>query len=185
MSWTNPIPQPLPQRIGEGERRQVTSFNNAAVIPPMPWGDRGGLDRAMAESDPKIFDGWAHTHTDRAVYRDIQERARLMRRNPTPAENILWQRLRQKQVGGFYFRRQHPIGHFIVDFYCAEAKLVIEVDGSVHRQPGHHEYDADRQLFLEHLGVNVIRFDNAQVLQETDAVVEAIAEAALRLARGE
>ena len=115
-------------------------------------------------------------YTDRAISRDVKERARYMRKNLTPAESILWQRLRRKQVGGLRFRRQHPIGRFIVDFYCAEVKLVIEVDGAVHFQPGHDEYDAARQGFLEQLGLNVLRFDNAQVLRETDKVLEAIAE---------
>ena len=115
----------------------MTCFNKAAVIPPMPWEDRGGLDRAVAEINPKGFQGWAHTHTDRAIYRDIQERARFMRQNPTPAENILWLRLRGKQVRGFHFRRQHPISRFIVDFYCSTARLVIEIDGSIHDAAEH------------------------------------------------
>ena len=130
----------------------------------------------MAESDPKNFDGWARTHTDRAIYRDIQERARLMRRNPTPAENILWQRLRQKQIGGFQFRRQHPISRFIVDFYCAAARLVIEIDGSIHDAAEHKEYDAARQACLEEIGLRVLRFSNAQVINETDAVVDIVAK---------
>ena len=98
-----------------------------------------------------------------------------MRKNLTSAEDLLWQRLRRKQVGGLRFRRQHPIGRFIVDFYCAEARLVIELDGPVHHQPGHDEYDADRQEFLEQLELKVIRFDNAQVLHQTDDVLETIA----------
>ncbi len=121
--------------------------------------------------------GWAHTHTDREIYDDIKERARFMRQNPTRAEVILWQRLRGKQIDGFRFRRQHPINRFIVDFYCAEARLVIEVDGAVHDEPGHAEYDEDRERFLQALGLTVLRFGNAQVLRETDAVVEVIAEA--------
>ena len=104
-----------------------------------------------------------------------------MRKNLTPAEDLLWQRLRKKRFGGLRFRRQHPIGRFIVDFYCAEARLVIEVDGSVHRQPEHDEYDADRQEFLEQLGLKVIRFDNAQVLHQTDAVLEEIVDELLRI----
>ena len=130
----------------------------------------------MAESDPKTFDGWAHTHTDRAIYHDINERARFMRQNPTPAERILWRRLRHKQVGGFRFRRQHPIGQFIVDFYCATARLVIEIDGSIHDAPEQREYDAARQAHLEEIGLRVLRFSNAEVINETDAVVEIIAE---------
>lgn len=115
-------------------------------------------------------------YTDRAINQDIKERARLMRKNLTAAESILWQRLRRKQVGGLRFRRQHPIGRFIVDFYCAEARLVIEVDGEIHDEPGHTESDEDRQRFLQALGLRVLRFRNAQVTRETDAVVAVIAE---------
>ena len=99
-----------------------------------------------------------------------------MRQHPTVTEAILWQRLRHKRVGGFRFRRQHPIGRFIVDFYCAEKKLVVEVDGETHSQLGSEEYDSQRQLFLQHMGLKVLRFANEQVIGETDAVVEAIAE---------
>ena len=87
--------------------------------------------------------------TDRALYRDLKMRARLMRKHPTPAEAILWERLRHRRVCGFHFRRQHPVVRYIVDFYSAEAKLVIEIDGSVHDEPGHGEYDGERQALLE------------------------------------
>ena len=100
-----------------------------------------------------------------------------MRRHPTPAEALLWKRLRKRQVKDYHFRRQHPIVRFIVDFYCAEAKLVVEVDGSVHDAPGHDEYDADRQQFFEALGLRVLRFTNADVVGKTDAVVNVIAGA--------
>jgi len=116
-------------------------------------------------------------YTNRAIYRDMKERARYMRKHPTPAEAILWKRLRKRQVKGFHFRRQHPIVRFIVDFYCAEAKLVVEIDGSVHNQPGHDEYDTERQSFLQALGMRVLRFTNSQVVTETNAVLHAIAEA--------
>ena len=116
-------------------------------------------------------------YTNRPIYRDMKERARHMRKNPTPAEAILWARLRKRQVKGFQFRRQHPIVRFIVDFYCAEAKLVVEVDGSVHDQPWHEEYDVERQQFFEKLGLRVLRFTNAQVVAETEAVIDAISEA--------
>ena len=130
----------------------------------------------MAEGDPKNFDGWAHTHTDRAIYQDIKERARFMRRNPTPAEQVLWRRLRGRQIGGFHFRRQHPISRFIVDFYCAAAWLVIEIDGSIHDAAEQREYDAARQAHLEEVGLRVLRFSNAAVINKSDAVVEVIAE---------
>ncbi len=133
----------------------------------------------------KKKDGWAHTHTDRDVYHEIKLRAKHMRQNPTVAENILWRRLRRKQVGGFSFRRQHPIGRFIVDFYCAKARLVIEVDGEIHDGSEQAEYDASRQEFLEGLDLKVLRFDNAQVYQATDAVIEAIAESLYGLSEDE
>ncbi len=121
-------------------------------------------------------DGWVHTHTDRRIYDEIKSRARVMRKEPTHAEEILWGKLRRKQVGGFRFRRQHPIDHFIVDFYCAVARLVVEVDGSIHNEPEQIDYDKARQAHLEHKGLRVIRFSNAQVIQETDAVLDVIAE---------
>ncbi len=115
-------------------------------------------------------------YTNRALYRDLKIRARVMRKHPTPAEAILWQRLRHRRVGGYHFRRQHPVVRYIVDFYCAEAKLVVEVDGSVHDEPGHDEYDVERQAFLEELGLRVLRFHNCEVLQGIDEVVKVIAD---------
>ena len=89
-----------------------------------------------------------------SVYRDLKERARLMRKYPTLAEAILWKCLRHKQVRGCRFRRQHPIANvrFIVDFYCVEKNLVIEIDGAIHYQLGQGEYDENRQQFLEEYG---------------------------------
>jgi len=119
-------------------------------------------------------EGWAQTHTDREVYHDIRHRAYLMRQNPTAAENRLWQHLRRRQINGYRFRRQHPIGRFIVDFYCAKAKLAIEVDGPVHNEPGHKEYDQERQAYLESLGLRVLRITNEEVLNGLDAVLNEI-----------
>ncbi|MBC7813633.1 MAG: endonuclease domain-containing protein [Burkholderiales bacterium] len=101
--------------------------------------------------------------------------AKEMRREPTAAENALWQRLRRKHHAGYKFRRQHPIDRFIVDFYCATARLVIEVDGVIHEQT--QDYDAVRQEFLEHLSLRVLRFTNGEVLQQIEAVLERIGEA--------
>jgi very-short-patch-repair endonuclease len=103
--------------------------------------------------------------------------ARSMRHTPTPAENTLWQRLRNRQVAGLKFRRQHSIDRFIVDFYCAEACLVIEIDGPAHAEPN---ADADRQHTLESLGLRVLRFSNDDVLSDPDAVLARIISAALK-----
>ncbi|MYD11527.1 MAG: endonuclease domain-containing protein [Chloroflexi bacterium] len=117
-----------------------------------------------------------NTHTDPVIYDDIKQLARHMRRNPTPAEDLIWQRIRKKQVHGFRFRRQHAIERFIVDFYCFEARLVLEIDGGIHNEPGHAANDEERQRYLESLGLHVLRFTNAQVMHKTDAVVHVIGE---------
>ena len=86
-----------------------------------------------------------------------------MRRNPTPAEDLLWQRLRDRRLAGFKFRRQHSVDRFIVDFYCPQTRLVVELDGPIHEQS--REHDAVRQEFLETRGLRVLRFQNGQVME--------------------
>ena len=95
-------------------------------------------------------------------------------RNMTDAEQLLWQRLRRKQILGLQFYRQKPILNFIVDFYCPSANLVIECDGGQHYTAEGLEADRARDQALAQLGLNVLRFDNRQILTETDAVVDQI-----------
>jgi very-short-patch-repair endonuclease len=102
----------------------------------------------------------------------IRERARQLRQPQTPAEAKLWNHLRRKQLGDLKFRRQHPIDRFIVDFYCAEHKLVIEVDGDTHAMQ--EEYDAARTEWLQDRGYRVIRFTNDEVHRQLPAVLETI-----------
>ena len=128
----------------------------------------------MKASDPGQPTNRSNTHTERKIYHDIKEYARHMRKHPTQAEDTLWQRLRKRQIRGLRFRRQHAIGPFIVDFYCFEASLVIEVDGSIHCDSTHAEYDAERQSFLESLGLRVLRFSNTHVIDHPDSVLKAI-----------
>lgn len=99
-------------------------------------------------------------------------RARHLRKNLTDAERTLWNILRYRRVSGLRFRRQAPIGPYIVDFVCFEKGLVMEVDGGQHMKLT--EYDAARTAWLESAGFRVIRFWNNQVLEETDAVRHAI-----------
>jgi very-short-patch-repair endonuclease len=98
--------------------------------------------------------------------------ARQMRKNPTDAERRLWSYLRGRQGNGFKFRRQHPIGPFIVDFCCIEKKLVIELDGEQHLDA--QQYDASRTEQLQKEGYRVIRFWNVAVLTNIAAVLEQI-----------
>jgi very-short-patch-repair endonuclease len=92
----------------------------------------------------------------------------------TRAENHLWLRLRHKQIDGIRFRRQHGIGPFIVDFFCPEIALAIEVDGDVHAQADQIVRDQEREAFLRNLGVEVVRFQNNDVLRNIDGVIEKI-----------
>ncbi len=104
-------------------------------------------------------------------------RARHLRRNSTDAERRLWSKLRHRQIDGFRFRRQAPLGAFYVDFICLERKLVIEIDGGQHAIE--QAADDRRTAWLEQEGYRVIRFWNNDVLSNTEGVVETIA-AALR-----
>ena len=104
----------------------------------------------------------------------MRERARDLRKNPTEAERFLWQHIRRRQLGGFRFRRQHTIGPYIVDFYCFEERVAVEVDGGQHS--GQAAYDAERTSFLESEGVRVLRFWNNQVLAEIESVKHVILE---------
>ena len=90
----------------------------------------------------------------------------------TDTERLLWQSLRNRQLGGWKFRRQHPIGPFIPDFVCVERKLIIEVDGGQHAIKA--KEDAKRSDYFGNKGYRVLRFWNNEVLQETDAVLDAI-----------
>ena len=106
------------------------------------------------------------------IHPAIRQRARELRRPMTRAKGKLWQRLRRRQLSGHYFRRQHPIGNFIADFYCAKARLVVEVDGDVHIMQ--EEYDDVRTERLEERGYRVIRFTNDEVFRQFDVVLESI-----------
>ena len=100
--------------------------------------------------------------------------SRDLRSNMTDAEQLLWQRLRRKQILGLQFYRQKPILNFIVDFYCVAANLVIECDGGQHYTEDGLLADQIRDQTLSELGLLVLRFSNRQILTETDAVVEQI-----------
>ncbi|KPQ10575.1 MAG: hypothetical protein HLUCCO17_10950 [Saliniramus fredricksonii] len=105
----------------------------------------------------------------------LRHRARAMRKQPTEAERKLWWHLRRRIVlHGTYFRRQVPLGRYIVDFCCLKARLVVEVDGGQHTQDSIARYDAARTHELEGQGFTVLRFSNTQVLQEIDTVIETI-----------
>jgi len=103
-------------------------------------------------------------------------RARELRRSQTDAEAKLWFHLRDRRLGGFKFRRQVPLGSFIVDFLCNDVRLVVEVDGGQHVDRAN--YDAQRTCFLESLGLTIVRYWNDDILLRTD---EILADLSMRL----
>lgn len=112
----------------------------------------------------------------RRIHPPLLTAAKELRRKGTPAEDHLWSALRDHQVRGLSFRRQHPVGRFILDFYCPRKKLCIELDGAVH--DAQQDYDAVRTEALNRLKIRVIRFQNDEVLQNLPSVLRRI-EAAL------
>lgn len=104
----------------------------------------------------------------------LQKRRRL-RKNLTPQEIVLWSRLRCEQMG-CKFRRQHSIGNYIVDFYCPEKKLIIEIDGTQHKRIKDTKYDAKRTQYFEFLGIKVLRFWNNEINSNLNGVILKIEE---------
>ena len=103
---------------------------------------------------------------------EIRDRARELRRDMTPVEGRLWQHLRDKQLAGLRFRRQHPVDRFILDFYCPQHKLAVEVDGDIHASQV--ECDQVRTQWLEARGYRMVRFTNRQIEKELPEVLEEI-----------
>ena len=104
----------------------------------------------------------------------INEKARMLRKNMTTQERILWQFLRKKSINGLKFRRQYPIGNYIVDFICNEKKLIIEVDGGQHNKDKNIIYDEERTKYLETKGYKVIRFWNYDIDNNIEGVYQKI-----------
>ena len=104
----------------------------------------------------------------------MKERRREFRKNPTKSENALWQLIRAKRLHGLQFRRQHGIGRFVVDFCHTKSRTIIELDGGVHDRPEVQEYDRAREEELKGMGYQIIRFQNEEVLNDMNKVLEKI-----------
>ncbi|HXB11424.1 MAG TPA: endonuclease domain-containing protein [Bacteroidia bacterium] len=102
---------------------------------------------------------------------EILKRAEILRKQMTMAEKILWEQLNKNQVKGYRFRAQHPIGKFIVDFYCHEATLVIELDGKIHENKIVSERDDGREEEIKKLGIRMLRFTNDDVFKNIHGVL--------------
>jgi very-short-patch-repair endonuclease len=112
---------------------------------------------------------------------ELEKRARELRQQATSAEQVLWDALRAGRLDGLKFRRQHPIGRFVLDFYCAAHRLCVEVDGGIHEQQRDRDAARDQELFAH--GVRTLRFTNDEVRHELPKVVSAIRAATQQEAR--
>ncbi len=99
---------------------------------------------------------------------------RKLQANRTEAETHLWQFLRARRLDGYKFRRQHPLGNFILDFYCPEKKLAVELDGSQHATKGKMIYDRSRAVMLAEMGIKILRYWDNDVFQNTEGIIEDI-----------
>jgi len=104
-----------------------------------------------------------------------------LRKTLTPAEAVLWMHLKERQLLGKKFRRQHSVGRYIVDFYCAECRVAIELDGARHFSITIDEYERSRTRYLEELGITIVRFENRDLLENLEGVLEKIKESLRRV----
>jgi len=102
------------------------------------------------------------------------ERARRLRQNETWAETLMWRWLRDRRFSGYKFRRQHPLGDYYLDFYCEEAELNVELDGSQHGFPDQRKHDAEREKFLQSRGIKTLRFWNSHLRREAQSIRDTI-----------
>jgi very-short-patch-repair endonuclease len=107
---------------------------------------------------------------------EIFDRAQILRKQMTEAEKKLWKRLRNRKFEGLKFRRQHPINRFVVDFYCHEKLLVVELDGGIHNEVSVKEHDEGRESELINFGLKIIRFTNQEVLNDMNSVLQKLKE---------
>ena len=137
--------------------------------PPRPTG-RGNRADGVSSADDKVLpERWQSRSSQ---WNRLKPDARRMRQEQTPAEAKVWSALRNKQVAGLKFRRQHAVDRYIVDFYCHEMRLVIEVDGPTHDATV--EEDAIRQQVIENQGITFLRFKNDEVFDDLPSVLERI-----------
>lgn len=110
----------------------------------------------------------------------VFEMAKELRSRETETEKLVWKTLSKRKLG-VKFRRQHPIAHYIADFYCHELRLVIEVDGEIHNTQENKVLDKDRDTFMSELGITVLRFTNRQVLNHLEDVIDIIMKKIIEL----
>jgi len=158
---------------------KVRKVYEALTPNPSPAGRERGATPPSPEASGEGGqgdEGWGDEGKPPHPSRELIARARQLRQEATSAEQLLWELLRNRQLLGRKFRRQHPIGRFIADFFCDDANLVIEIDGAIHQEASQQERDRVRAEALQQYGYYLLRFSNEQVLHHTEDVLQAIAD---------
>ncbi len=181
--WGEPIPiyykdgipytveeKDLPVRLPEVDKFLPTETGEPPLARAKDWTYRPSHASPQPSPEERGMDSPGYHTANKKLWGNLKENARDNRKDPTPAEEFLWQKLRDEQLG-FKIRRQHAIDQFIVDFVCLPKKLVIEVDGGIHLNAEQQEYDEGRTYMLNHWGYDVIRFTNDEVMNNTEDVV--------------
>ena len=130
----------------------------------------------MDDSIDHVEDPAAHYRAGLNITTMLQ-RVRELRVKQTPAEQVLWELLRGRRFMGLKFRRQHQYGPYILDFYCAEKSVAVELDGEVHETPEQQDHDRARDNFLRSDGITVVRIANRDLFKDTERSLRAIQEA--------
>ncbi len=148
---------------------------------PSPWGEgRGEGEEYKIESPLSENKFNTHSVIQRSFHFNSNEesfrRAKALRKDSTSAEKLFWRLVKNRQFENLKFRRQHPIGSFIVDFYCHEKRLVIELDGSVHEDEFIKQYDKRREQVLKSFGLIIVRFENGDIIRNLDLVIGELRE---------
>ena len=164
--------------IFEFGREDSKKAKFSETLPLLEGGGRGEVNSSGKQSVPLwqmiILKGYVYTFGQVHNLKKLKSRRKELRSSPTRAEKHLWNCLRRKQVQGRKFRRQHSVGNYILDFYCPSHRLAIEVDGAHHSDPAVQRYDNERTRFLSSQGIHVLRFQNEEVLDRTDWVIDCI-----------
>ncbi len=171
-----PSPQPSPTGRGseelekgsqdkESQNKYQEEKSQHTSCPPLPLGEGLGVRAEI----PKL------AGSNRQIPKVLLERARELRKQQTPAEQILWECLRNRRLLNTKFRRQHNIGRYIVDFYCHDKLLIIELDGSIHANQ--QAEDSIRENWLKSNNFTVIRFSNEEVFNDIELVLQKISQA--------
>ncbi|MEH1812318.1 MAG: DUF559 domain-containing protein [Nostoc sp.] len=161
-----PSPQPSPfGRGSQEEEEEENKYQQDLSCSPLPLGEGLGVRAEIAKL----------AGSNRQIPKLLLERARKLRKKQTPAEEILWECLRNRRFLNTKFRRQHNIGRYITDFYCHEKLLIIELDGSIHANQ--QVKDAIRENWLQSNHFTVIRFSNEQIFNDIELVLHTIAQA--------